>query len=271
MFQRVRRGWTLTKASFRVLEKDREILVLPVLSFLTLVGALGLWGLAGWATVGAAGLMGSDLGYVWLFGAYVTVAFVGTFFLAATIEMASLRLGGSDPTLADGLSKAWAKKGNLLAWALVTATVGVLLRVLRRRSGGMGNLLGAFLEFGWAVATFLAVPVLVHRDVGPIQAVKDSGGLVKAAWGEAATGVVGTGIVFFLLGLLGLAPVVVGVLAGSVWVLAVGGIVAVAWWVVLAAANSAVSGILKAALFQYADTGQMPEGFEAASRERLPA
>lgn len=261
----------MTKASFRVLEKDREILLLPVLSFVTLVVAVGLWAIAGWLTLGPAGLTGSDLAYVFLFGGYVTVAFVITFFLAAMIEMASLRLGGSDPTVRDGLSKAWAKKGKLLGWAIVTATVGVLLRVLRRRAGAMGNILGAFMELGWAVATFLAVPVLVHRDVGPIQAVKDSGSLVKTAWGEAATGVVGTGVVFFLLGVVGLAPIVVGVLAGSVWLIGVGGLIAVAWWVLLAAANSAVSGILKAALFRYADTGHMPDGFEAARPERLPS
>ncbi len=269
MFQRVRRGWTLTKASFRVLEKDREILLLPVLSFVTLVAALGLWALSGWLTLGAD--LASDLGFVWLFGAYVTVVFVGTFFLAATVEMASLRLGGSDPTLEAGLSKAREKKGMLLGWALVTATVGILLRVLRQRAGSLGNVFGAFMELGWAVATFLAVPVLVHRDVGPVQAVKDSGSLVKAAWGEAATGVVGTGVVFFLLGLLGLVPAVVGVMVGSIWLVGVGMVVAVAWWMLLAAANSAVSGILKAALFRFADTGEMPEGFEAARPERFPS
>ncbi len=271
MFERVRRGWELTKASFRVLEKDKEILVLPVLAFLSLVLGLAFWGVLGLAMLGFPGSDPTVLHYVLLFVMYVTTAFVGTFFLAATIEMASLRLGGQDPVLRDGLSKAWSKKGKLLAWAVVAATVGILLRVLRRRTRGLGSILGAFLEVGWAVATFLAVPVLVYRDVGPLGAIKESGGLVRQAWGEAATGVVGSSVIFLLLGLLGVAPLFLGIVSGSTVGFVGALVVAVAWWVLLAAANSAVDGILKAALFRFADTGRMPDGFQAAHPDRVGA
>jgi hypothetical protein len=125
-------------------------------------------------------------------------------------------------------------------------------------------LLAAVLELGWAVATFFAVPVLVYRDVGPIEAIKESGGLMRQTWGEAAGGVGSAGIVFFALGLLGLIPIVLGFLAGSATVILVGIGISVVYWIVLAAANSAVDGILKAALFRYADTGELPSGFEAA-------
>lgn len=270
MFERLKRGWTLTKASFGVLRKDKEILVLPVLAFLSIAAGLGFWAVVALATIGLPGAQGPTLlHYVLLFCTYATSAFGGTFFLAATIEMASIRMQGRDPVVRDGLRKAWAKKGKLLAWALVAATVGVLLRVLRERAEGLGRLVGTFLELGWAIATFFAVPVLVYQDVGPIAAVKESGRLMKETWGEAAGGVGSASIVFFALGLVGLAPIALGFLARSGLLLGVGIAIAVVYWLVLAAANSAVDGILKAALYRFADTGEMPNGFEAASPDRV--
>jgi hypothetical protein len=269
MFERFKRGWQLTKASFRVLKHDKEILVLPVLAFVSIALGLGFWGLVGAATIGLPAGQTTVPHYVLLFLMYVTSAFGGTFFLAATIEMASIRLEGGDPVVRDGLAKAWEKKTKLLGWAVIAATVGILLRVLRHRGKGLARLLAAGLELGWAVATFFAVPVLVYRDMGPIGAIKESGGLMRQTWGEAAGGVGSAGIVFLLLGLLGLIPVVLGFLAGSVTILLVGIAVAVAYWIVLAAANTAVDGILKAALYRFADTGELPSGFEAADPGRV--
>lgn len=272
LFDRISRGWSLTKASFGVLKHDKEILFLPVLSFVTLVAFLGFWFGVGTVTLGLAGLVGGDMGvlhYVLLFLVYVSVAFVGTFFLAATIEMATIRLGGGDPTLKDGLSKAWEKKGKLLQWAVVTATVGILLRVLRERAGALGNIMIGLAELGWAIATYFAVPILVYRDIGPIDAVKESAKTVKGAWGEAATGVVTTGFVFLLLGLLGLIPIAIAFAVGSVTVFFVGVGLAVAYWIVLAASKSAVDGILVGALYRYTQTGEMPMGFEDAKPEAI--
>lgn len=264
MFERLKRGWQLTKASFRVLQHDKEILVLPVLAFVSIVAGLAFWGAVGFFTVGVpTGQMTPPQG-VLLFLMYVTSAFGGTFFLAATIEMASIRLEGGDPVVRDGLSKAWDKKGKLLGWAIIAATVGILLRLLRQRAKGLARLLVSVLELGWAVATFFAVPVLVYRDVGPIGAIKDSGALMRQTWGEAAGGVGSAGIVFFALGLLGLLPIFLGFVIGPGTLIVAGIAVAVVYWLVLAAANSAVDGILKAALYRFADTGQLPEGFEAA-------
>ena len=48
----------------------------------------------------------------------------------------------------------------------------------------------------WTLATFLVVPVLVTRDVGPIDAVKESAGLLRETWGENLIGNVGLGLVF---------------------------------------------------------------------------
>lgn len=97
MFARIRRGWELTKASFHVLKLDKEILVLPVLAFLSIVAGLAVWAGIGFATLGLPGEAVGPAYYVVFFMMYATTAFAGTFFLAATIEMASIRLDGGDP------------------------------------------------------------------------------------------------------------------------------------------------------------------------------
>lgn len=266
-FGRISRGWSLTKASFGVLRKDKEILFLPVLSFLALVGFLAFWFGAGFFTLGPFWETPGPLAYLLYFLVYVSMAFVGTFFLAATIEMATIRLGGGDPTVKDGLAKAWEKKGKLLQWAVITATVGIILRALRERAGALGQIVVGLAELGWAIATYFAVPILVYRDIGPIDAIKESAKTVKGTWGEAATGVVSTGIIFFLLGLLGLIPIAIGFAVGTPMVFLAGVALAVAYWVVLAAGKSAIDGILVGALYRYAQTGQMPMGFEKAKPE----
>jgi len=56
-----------------------------------------------------------------------------------------------------------------------------------------------------AIATFLVVPVLVTRDVGPVDAVKESAVLLKETWGENIIGSVGLGFAFGLLVVCGVA------------------------------------------------------------------
>lgn len=265
---RIARGWSLTKASFNVLKLDKEILVLPILSFLLMVVFMAAWFGVGWFTIGLpeGEGQGGPLHWLWAFTLYVVFAFVGTFFLAATVEMAHIRLEGGDPVVRDGLSKAWSKRGKILQWAIIAAIVGVLLRALRERAGSFaGRIFASVLEVGWAVATYFVVPILIYKDKGPMDAVRGSVDLVKRTWGEAATGVASAGIIFFLLGILGIVPVFLGAAAGPTAAL-VGVAVAVVYWAVLAAAYSAVRGILVAALYRYAETGTMPEGFEAAAR-----
>jgi hypothetical protein len=88
-------------------------------------------------------------------------------------------------------------------------------------------------------------------------------GTVKRTWGEQLTGIATTGIVFFFLGLLGLLPLLIGFGAMGVSVI-VGGLfiaVAIVYWIVLAAVNSAVDGILVAGLYKYAVEGTLPQVF----------
>lgn len=258
MFASLSRGWAMTKTSFKVLKLDKEILALPLMSaVLMIVAVLGLG-------FGAFGI-GADGGlafYVALFAIYVVVYGIAIFFNVAVIEMATIRFNGGDPVLKDGLRKAWSKLGRIVQWALVAATVGLIFRILRdqAKDNFLAHLLLGLMEGAWNIVTYFAVPIAVYRDVGPMDAIKGSTGLVKRTFGESLTGIVTTGLVFFLLGLLGLIPLFIGFMVGGSLAYVFFAI-AVVWWIALSATNVAVDGILVAALYKYANEGTLPQAF----------
>lgn len=259
MFESLSRGWAMTKTSFSVLKLDKEILALPLMAAVLMVVAVVGIGF------GAFGIMteGSPAVYLALFAIYVVVYSIAIFFNVAVIEMATIRFNGGDPVLKDGLRKAWSKVGRIVQWALVAATVGLIFRILRdqARDNFIARLLLSFMEGAWNLVTFFAVPIAVYRDVGPIDAIKGSTGLVKRTFGESIAGIVSTGLVFFVLGLLGLIPIFIGFLLGGGFMIAMI-VLAVVYWIALGAVNTAIDGILVAALYKYANEGVMPKAFQ---------
>ena len=266
MFESISRGWRLTKASFKVLSLDKEILALPLFAGVLMIAAvLGL----GYGAFGIGLFDGGLLGLLALFAIYVVVYAITIYFNAAVIEMATIRFNGGDPVLKDGFALANKRLVRILQWAVIAATVGIIFRILRdqAKDNFLAQILLSFLEFGWNIATFFVVPVAVYQDVGPFDAIRGSMGMMKRTWGESLTGIATTGIVFFVLGLLGLIPLAIGFLSGSAVLFMVMLAVAVVYWVGLAAVNSAIDGILVAGLYKYANEGRLPEAFRDAGIE----
>lgn len=267
LFERISRGWRLTKVSFKVLSLDKEILALPLIAGVLLVAAViglgyGAFGLGLFAEPGLGALLA-------LFAIYVVVYAITIYFNAAVIEMATIRFNGGDPVLKDGFRLASRRFNRILQWAVVAATVGIIFRILRdqAKDNFLAQILVSFMEAGWNIATFFAIPIAVYQDVGPFDAIKGSMGMMKRTWGESLTGIATTGIVFFLLGLLGIVPILIGYLSGSATLFLVMVAVAVVYWVLLAAVNSAVDGILVAGLYKYANEGRLPEAYREAGIE----
>ena len=180
MFERLSRSWGLVKASASVLQQDKELLLFPLIS----MGALVLVVASFAAPVFGLGILDGISGggdervsaglYVVGFLFYFSQYFVIFFFNAALVGAAMIRLDGGNPTLGDGLRIATSKIGAIAGYALIAATVGMILRAIQERVGFIGKIIVGMLGVGWTVATYLVVPVLVARDVGPIDAIKES-------------------------------------------------------------------------------------------------
>jgi hypothetical protein len=274
MFRRLGYGIELTKQSFRVLRLDKELLLFPLMSAIAcmLVAAsfvAPLWGSGYLSAVAENGSPG-PIGYAVLLCFYVCVYFVIVFFNSAIVECAIIRFRGGDPSLVDGLKGSCRRLPQILGWALVAATVGMILRTIEERSGIIGKIIAAVFGLAWSAATFFVVPVIVMERLGPIDAAKRSTQLVKKNWGEAVGAHLGVGAVAFLLYMACTALLVVGISMMSTP--AIGGTLialAILSYILVALATSAVSAIVIGALYMYAGQGTVPDQFEKQTLDRV--
>jgi len=265
MFDKFARSWELVKASAEVLRSDKELLLFPVISgaatlvvlatFLVPVFALRIF-------ENGFGVGGAVIGFLFYFCQYSVIIFCN----CALVGAAMIRLDGGDPTLRDGFDAARARLPAILGYAAIAATVGVLLQSLKSRDNNfIVRLIGSGLGAAWTLAAFLVVPVLVSRNVGPIDALKQSVSLLKRTWGENAIGNVGIGAAF---GLITFAVVALGaVLAFAAWQVSAALAVLVAVVFVIAVLllgvyQAALSGIYSAVLYRYAVSHETPAAFQ---------
>ena len=186
-----------------------------------------------------------------------------------------MRLDGGAPTVKDGLRIANSRFGAILGYAVIAATVGVILRAIEERVGFLGRWITALVGAGWTLATFLVVPVLVARDAGAIASVKESAGMFKRTWGENVAGQVSMGLAFGIIqmGLVagGAAVAVAFAVLFDMPLLALP-VVILVFFAMLATLlfHSALTGIYSAVLYRYASNGDASPGFDMLGSAFLP-
>jgi hypothetical protein len=259
---RLQTSWEIAKRSWAVLKSDKTLAWFPVLSALGCLAVVAVLG----GLVAVAGIDDSangtalrPLGYVFIAFAYLGVAFVQTYFLAGLVAGADTRLHGVDSTVKGALGVANTKLHRLLPWAIVSATVTLVLNQLERQ-GIIGQIVATLVGMAWNLVTFLTVPILVIEDLGVGAALKRSKDLFKRTWGENVIGQGGLGLVGVLLVLPAVLLVVVGAALGTAGLVVLGGI-ALVWAIVVSVVLLALSGIYRTALYWYASTGEVPGDF----------
>ena len=261
-------SFALVKASAGVLNADKELLLFPALSGVSMLLVSATFLFPAWSLGLLEEAAGNDvLGYVFLFAFYLVQYTVGFFFNTALVGAALIRLDGGDPTLADGLNIAIAKLPKIIGYAAIAATVGMVLRALSERLGFVGRIVVGFIGMAWNLTTYLVVPVMVTQDIGPVDAIKRSAALFKKTWGEQVVGNFGLGLAFALMfGSLILFGALFMVIAGSVAPVALIPVVVVfgAGFLFLMAAASAMNGIYASALYRFATTGEAWGEFDRA-------
>ena len=276
MLDRFMRSCHLLRASWGVLRKDRELILLPILSILAVVLVLFLSAMLMWGSgIRVPETQGRDflqlaqanpLAFGSIFILSLVAYFVAFFFNTALVGAALQRLEGGDPTVGSALALACQRVGPIFGYALISATIGLVMALIVERIGGIiGRLLGVSIGFAWNVATFLAIPILAAEGVGPITAICESAALLRKTWGENVIGnigislamsVIGAAIVMFgfLSGLAasqyGYPEFLVPILASTVFLLLASALV-----------GAALRGIYVASVYYYAVAGKPPGGF----------
>ena len=274
--QRIARTQAIMVAAGQILWEDKTLLLLPIASSASLMLLTASFAVP--AILGAlTGVSMSDglqeiesWSYVGMFLFYVVTYGVAIFFNAALAICVLRKLEGKQATILDGLREALSCFPQILGWALVSATIGVILKAIERRSGFVGNMVARMLGLAWSVATFLVVPVLVAERKGPLEAIQASVQLLRRTWGEDLLAGLGFGLLYFFWAIPGVFAFVIGagmiathpMLAIAIMVLAI------LYFPLLGLVLSTMSTIFDVVLYRYASTGTITPGFD---RELLDA
>jgi hypothetical protein len=268
MFRTIGHTFELMKMSWSVLMKDRELILFPIMSAIGVLIVIGLFfGIA--ASTGsldrldtATGAQSSEdaqpIDIVLAVALYASTTFVVIFFNAALVAAALERLRGGDPNVQSGLRAAAAHLPAIIVWALISATVGLILQLLRDKMDNfIGQIVLSLIGGIWAYMTFFVVPVLVAEGTGPIEGIKRSAGLFQRTWGRQVTSSFGFMFVYIIAVVVAVLPALLLFTVAPIAGIAVGALT-----IPLAIGTvQAMEGIFKAALYEFA-LGESPLEFD---------
>ena len=252
----------LMKSCVKVLKKDKELILFPIMAAIFVIVLLGLIYSTGSIDLSAANEEEMSIlpVAILIFGANFIIVFFNSALISAALE----RLRGGDPNISSGLSHAFKHIHHIFFWSIIVTIMGLIFAAIKangRQRGGFGGIMtqifASFLEAGWAMMTFFVVPIIVSENLGPIAAIKRSSSLFKQTWGNQVAANFGFGIFQIILIVISL---------GIGWFFGlINGTLGIA--VGLLCATSSVSiiytleGIYKAALYEHA-LGEKPLEFE---------
>lgn len=247
---RIGRSFQLVGESYRILMQDKELMVLPLISGGFIIAAVAVMAVGFGLTASPFPRGGAAL-YLPAFFFYVITYAIGIFFQAAVVAGATERMRGGDPSVRSALSAAASRLGPIVMWAVVAATVGMILRAIQERVGFVGKIVTGLLGVAWALATFFIVPVLVLEDRSIPDSFRRSVSVFRQTWGETVVGGTTLGAAaacgwFTLIAITGLLAMAVGVAALAVFF--VGAVALMIFF-------SALQGVYIASLYGFATGG----------------
>lgn len=209
-FDRLSNGWTLAMNSFKVLKENKQLIIFPFLSGISLVLIMGSFvlvflGANGWAfdNIEEPGNIGT---YLLMLLFYVVNYFVVVFFNMALIHCTRLYFRGEEVSVNAGLRFSLSRIGTIFSWALFAGTIGTILRIIQEESGFIGKIITGILGVVWSIATFFVVPVIAYENLGPIAAFKRSTQMMRLKWGESLGATFSFGLIQFIAIILLMIP-----------------------------------------------------------------
>src|SRR5262245_43637460 len=273
----ISRSFSLLKQSWAVLRANMTLAIFPILSGLAcimvmvsfLAPVIAIPGLRDMFTQGnrRGDPAAQVVFWVGLFCFYLVNYFIIVFFNVALVSCAIMHFNGRKPTFTDGLRAAMSRMPQILGWATMAATVGIILKAIDDRSDWLGQFAVHLLGLAWSAVTYLVVPILAVEKLGPIDAVKRSATLLKQCWGEGLVGNFSLGLIAFVAYIPGFviifAAVALGGMAGpaNLPILIAGIGLGVLYMLGVAIILSTLKQIYVAGLYIYAAEQRVPGTF----------
>ncbi|HEY4155529.1 MAG TPA: DUF6159 family protein [Puia sp.] len=189
IFSKLSNGWTLSMNSLKVLKENKQLILFPILSGLSMILLIGsfivaILASAGWDAANI-GQEGTAVNYITGFLFYLVNYFIVVFFNTALIQCTRDYFNGEEPSVRKGLQFSVSRIGAILSWSLFAATIGFALRILQENLGTLGKIITGLIGVVWSIASFFVVPIIAYENLGPLQAFKRSVALMKEKWGES--------------------------------------------------------------------------------------
>lgn len=210
-------GWKIAQSSFAVLKENRQLIIFPILSGISMILLVSsfvvvLFASSGW-DADAIKDKGTLVNYLLTFLYYIINYFIVVFFNTALVHCTHLYFKGEEPTIQKGLQFSISRIGAIFSWAVFAATVGTILRLLQDNLGSIGKIITGLLGIVWSIATFFVVPVIAYENAGPLAAFKRSAQLMKEKWGEGLGATFSFGLIYLAsILLLAIPSVMLGML-----------------------------------------------------------
>ena len=209
-WERIRRGWQVTKLGIKVVRADPELMVYMFFSAMFSIGAFVvlMTSTGGLGYFIGGGEEGFEQGaYVGSFLSYMAVAIITVFWNAAIIASAHYRLTtGDNPSFSYGIRQAMKCLPQIFIWGLISGTVGLIIQALEGMkhsdnpaAAAVGWILSLIVQVAWWITTFFVVPMIVIDNLGVRESMSKSPELFGNTWGEDIVSSAGTGIINFLV------------------------------------------------------------------------
>lgn len=260
---------SLMKSSWQILKKDKELLLLPVLSgvfclsFMTIFVIHGLE--YGWLQSFAkdAAAEQKNTAYLIMFLFYYVNYLIIVFFNAAIVACAVIRMNGGNPTLGDGLQAALNRFLYLAGWALIAATVGFLLGMVESGSRRGRGVIARFLGIAWSLISLFVIPLIVVEKTNPLFAMDFSMEMMRRTWGEQVIGNFSFGLIFSLLSIPVVPIVLLAKNGGSASFFLPTFVLIIFYLILVGIFQSALKAIFNAVLYVFARDGKVPDEFSS--------
>ena len=262
----------IVKESWNVLKKDKEIMWFPVLSgFLTLIVVAAMatffyFTLLGGSTtefkIDEAMEINNIVMYTTMFAYYLIIFFMVNFCQSALFIIVQGRFAGQDLNFNDGIQGAGKYIGKIFVWSLISATVGLILKIISDNFKVIGKVVAGIFGAAWEILTYFSLPALVIGNLSIKDSFKESAAIIKKTWGETLIVSFGVGLFFVAVVLLAIV-ISIGIimLAPTTYVIILVSTIFVIFYIAMILLATTLSSIYKLALFNYARTGNIPQGF----------
>lgn len=260
----------LVYESFQILKKNKELAWFPVFTAVSILIALIIFAIVIFITTGdsAQSFFNSQNKeinlalYLVIFVCYLLIFFITNYFLAGIYTIVNAKFNGVDLKLRDGINNANINICKIFIWSAISATVGIVLRIISDKSEFIGKIIVGLLGAAWTMLTYFSLPSLIIGKKSITESFKESASMFRKTWGETIIVNSGTELFFGLITIV-IAVILIGIakFAPSSEVIVLIVFLFFVYIVAVFIFASTLDSIIKCALYEYSRTGTVPKGF----------